>query len=740
MLQISAQRQTDNWYFGKKAGISFRTGSPIPMYDGAFENWEGSAVMSDSLGNLHFYTNGVTVWNAAHDTMSNGDGLKGDYSSSQSALIVPLPNSSKIYYIFTTDDIIRVNDEVTHDGLKFSVVDMNGDNGLGAITLKNRTLRDSVSEKLTAVRHANGRDVWIISHEWNTDKFYSWLLTPTGIVSSPVITAVGTPHTHIETFFFINSIGYMKASPDGSKLALVLKRAMLAEIYDFNHATGVISNPMTLEMESSPYGIEFSPDLSKLYVSDDLDLYQFDLQAGTQTEIQNSRRKIYNAPHYIGAIQIAQDGKLYVAMHEQTWLGAINQPDSLGSKCDFQPKAVFLDGRICQLGLPNFIQSWFQTQPIRVQPGCVGEPTKFFTRPLTSSDSVRWQFDDPESGLQNTSSLSSPEHIYFQSGTYQVSLTNWFENYSQTFEYLFFTEPSPEISLGNDTTFCGQTQYLINAYKPHYEYFWHNNSTDSVFTANETGIVSVFVRDIYTGCTNSDTIKLVFAEIPEIELGNDTSFCENSEFKISAFYENYTYTWQDSSTDSVFITQDTGKFYVDIRDENNCTNSDTILLTHKLLPRFDLGNDTVICETESFYKKINLPANETDVWWILTSDSIYSFDYEFVEPDTAIVFAKNNCGLWVDTLNVGFHYCGEIIIPNVFTPDGSGQNETFYIKGIEELGCQLLIYNRWGNLVYETSDYNNDWNAENCEPGVYYYILNCKENNQNIHGFVHVFK
>ncbi len=740
-LILNAQRQTDNWYFGERAGISFRTGNPIPLYDGAFENWEGSAVISDSLGNLLFYTNGVTVWNAAHDTMQNGDGLKGSYSSTQSALIVPKPLSSNLYYIFTTDDIEHINNVVYHDGLKYSIVDMNQDNGLGAIVEKNKGLRDSVSEKVTAVRHANGRDVWVITHEWNTDKFYTWLITAEGI-KPPVISAVGTAHNHVEEYFFINNIGYMKASPDGSKLALILKRAMLGEIFDFNTATGVISNPITLELEHSPYGVEFSPDLSKLYVSDNNELYQYNLQAGTLEDIQNSAIKLYTANHYIGAIQTAQDGKLYVAMHEQGWVGVISQPDSLGEFCNFEPEGVFLDGRICLLGLPNFIQTWFNSQPIRVEPGCVGEATNFFMRNTPNSDSVQWSFDDPESGPLNISSQIQPSHVYSAPGAYHVELTNWFGGVSELFSYLFYIEGVPQTNIGNDTILCGATSYLIDAYNPHYSYIWQDNSTDSVFIATETGKYYVNVRDIYTGCSVTDTLLVKFAQIPEINLGNDTSFCENSTFRLVSPLENCTFRWQDNSADSVFIAQDIGSYFLEVKTQDNCTNTDTIHLTHKYLPRFNLGFDTIICENDTYTKHIEFELSDVEITWVHSAhqDTTFDFDYVFFEPDNVIVTTKNQCGEITDTLAVGTKYCGEIQIPNVFTPDGSGQNESFYIEGIESLTCSLFVYNRWGNLVYESQHYTNNWTAINCSSGVYYYVLSCSEKNMSYTGFVHVFK
>ncbi len=91
--------------------------------------------------------------------MPNGTGLMGGFSSTQSALIVPLPNSVSKYYIFTTQDY------ATDGGLSYSVVDMNLNGGFGDLIIGNKNILviDQTSEKVTSVLHANGIDVWIIT-------------------------------------------------------------------------------------------------------------------------------------------------------------------------------------------------------------------------------------------------------------------------------------------------------------------------------------------------------------------------------------------------------------------------------------------------------------------------------------------------------------------------------------------------------------------------------------------------
>ena len=100
---------TTNWYFGNTAGLTFNSGAPIALTNGVLITTEGVATISDNSGNLLFYTDGVTVYNRIHGVMTNGTGLFGDASSTQSAIIVQKPGTTNIYYIFTSKRYIIIS-------------------------------------------------------------------------------------------------------------------------------------------------------------------------------------------------------------------------------------------------------------------------------------------------------------------------------------------------------------------------------------------------------------------------------------------------------------------------------------------------------------------------------------------------------------------------------------------------------------------------------------------------------
>src|SRR5688572_18740112 len=164
-----AQGEANNWYFGVNAGITFNGGAPVALTNGVLSTSEGSASISDRNGNLLFYTDGIRVWNRNHTQMPNGFGLAGNPSSAQSGVIVPKPGSTTMFYVFT------VSEEGNAPGACYSEVDMTLDSGNGDVIpgTKNTLLLPSpTSEKIAAVKHANGLFVWVIVHKMFTNEYY----------------------------------------------------------------------------------------------------------------------------------------------------------------------------------------------------------------------------------------------------------------------------------------------------------------------------------------------------------------------------------------------------------------------------------------------------------------------------------------------------------------------------------------------------------------------------------------
>lgn len=462
----NAQGEATHWYFGQNAGLRFMPdGSVIPLSDGQLVTNEGCSSISDVNGNLLLYTDGKTVWDRNHIIMPNGINLFGDPSSTQSGIIIPKPNDPDIYYIFTVDEphqenaavypngftgsymsqpntSVPADDDGFNNGFNFSVVDLSvvGSNGsIGDVISKNNPLitydinpngeeiKFKCSEKITAVSDTNSNRFWVITHF--IDKFYAFKVDEIGVDANPVVTTIGSNVS--VSGYRRNSIGYLKASPDGQKLAVAHNQlgtelggnaaeSGIIELFDFDMTTGVVSNSKTVNSNVQPYGLEFSASSEKLYASysipnnPNIELAQFDLNAANITA---SKVIIYNATPALYGLQLALNNKIYVATASSV-LGVINDPNENGVLCNYvhsgQPLAP---GTISIIGLPPFITSFFFVPAIQFENACVGQNTNFEFNTSQSITSVLWDFGDG-----TTSTDVNPTHVYTTAGDYTVSI------------------------------------------------------------------------------------------------------------------------------------------------------------------------------------------------------------------------------------------------------------------------------------------------------------------------------
>ena len=451
---LCGQNESNNWYFGASAGLNFSSGIATAVTTFNLIQSEGCSSISDNLGNLLFYTNGKQVKNKNHGYMPNGLGLLGSSTSTQSAVIVKKPGSNTIYYIFTTDD------EFGPDGLRYSIVDMSLQGGLGDVTSKNVNINTNAREKVTAIQHQNGTDFWIVTHKLFSNQFLSFLLSSSGLNMTPTISSIGATTSGLE------GIGYLSASLNGNKVAVAKWDLNIVEVFNFNKSTGTLSGLKTLTNSTSPYGVEFSPNDRFLYVSESLgngsNVYQYDLLAGTVNNIENSQITLGNFPIQFGALQLAPDYKIYLAKFNNGQLGVINDPDSLGLACNFNINGLNLLGKSSILGLPNLPKALLPV--FKYSNKCYGDSTSFNVL-QTDVDSVLWDFGDLSSGVNNSSLDISPKHLFTDTGVFTVTLVRYKASNTYTKSQSVYISPLPIVSITpfNPDTLCDGETTTITA-------------------------------------------------------------------------------------------------------------------------------------------------------------------------------------------------------------------------------------------------------------------------------------
>lgn len=421
------QLEYSNWNVGNKVWLKFP--GPVYLNNSQLNTVEGCASISDPItGSLLFYTNGVNVWNKLHLQMLNGFGLLGGQSSTQSAIILKQPGNTNLYYIFTVGDLSGASGST----FSYSIVDINLNAGLGDVTIKNTLIYTPTSEKLTATKHCNGIDWWIMTHDQGNNTFRAVLLTSLG-VSTSTWSNVGTTITSVGG----GSIGSMKFNQQGTKLAVAYYSLNKTCIYNFNNSTGVVSVEVNLPTSNGPYGLEFSPNGNYLYVSYNSAgfIHQIRLCNNIITAVN-----VGSSGTFVGSLQLQNDGRIYCSRSTVggSTLGIIYDPDLLSpnyvasvSNTPFVGQNFIFGLSQCFFDNSTFTYSYTPT----ISVNCL---TATFTIPnlcnMQQVNSVLWNFGDG-----NTTNIYTPTHTYVTANNYFGTLTINFTCYSITLPFTLST-------------------------------------------------------------------------------------------------------------------------------------------------------------------------------------------------------------------------------------------------------------------------------------------------------------
>ena len=350
--------------------------SPVAVsFDSLKMNFEvTNTSYSDSSGNLLFYSNGIYVANSLDEKIANSDSLNAGwwqydwdptltitgYRTWQGIEALPdVGNANHYYLIHSLIDSISGSNGTDFGCLKIlaTYLDMSANGGHGQVIYKNQpVLTGYFSIDLTAVKHGNGRDWWILVQNRNTNCFSKILLDSIGlhVVDS---TCLGTSMAEGE-------VGACCFSPDGSKFIYLCSTTGL-NIYDFDRCTGTLSKalnlPLPLILDSSFFkmGVAVSPNSRFIYVSISTHIYQIDLWDSDMFHhidtIANYDGWYFTSPIFGGhffAAQLAPDGKIYITCGESPYFHVINNPDLKGDSCNFVFRGDSLAG--ISLGVPNY--------------------------------------------------------------------------------------------------------------------------------------------------------------------------------------------------------------------------------------------------------------------------------------------------------------------------------------------------------------------------------------------------
>ena len=389
IVSCSAQKYDYNWMAGYDSfagydssatyhfGISrfdFNSDSVSVSYDSLGINFTGtSAEISDSRGEIQFYTNGITIRNRWDEIVENGDSLSNGYylknffrwyayGDQNNMLFQSIPNpidSNKfdLFYIFmdTTNAIDPVGTKLLH-----TQIQMDANQGKGSVNFKDRTIAvENVGPGLAAVKHANGRDWWLCTLRENAPVYDLYLYDGGDITKSFSQETAGFTYHLLETSF-------IRFSPDGKWMMSADNEQGRLDFFHFDRCNGTLTLAEDIylpEVRDSlrkylMAGGEFSSSSRFAYVCVNAKLYQFDLEdsviSSSKTVVgQNSNNQIGLGPLTYYHAQLAPDGKIYInSSNTINFIACINSPDSAGGACQLKDTGWQLPSIIA--GLPYF--------------------------------------------------------------------------------------------------------------------------------------------------------------------------------------------------------------------------------------------------------------------------------------------------------------------------------------------------------------------------------------------------
>jgi large repetitive protein len=540
----SLDQRANIWHFGQNAGIDFNglPDDPPVAVRGPLNTPEGTSVISDRNGQVIFSTDGQSIFirDPADPTLflditpaPNPPGLGGQNTSSQSVLIMPVPNDETLFYIFTTQEI---HGSGTYE-LRYSLFDQKLMNGRGDLAEHNKLLFARSTERIT------GNANWLIAHEYGNNSFRAYPISAQGI-GNPIISALGSDHS---SAIAEQGQGYMELGAQNI-LAVALSTpgtSNVVELFDFVDSTGMVTNFRTANLNTTAgqvYGLEISPGGNKLYATV--------RSPGTSQIVEFSIDSV-GMPHFkqrvnqtgeLGAMQIGPDGQIYVAINGSTTLGTFQANEDTTAVTPLpnplQPFAL-LAGTTSQLGLPNFTQiisNPTMTPGFTVAGVCSGDSTTFTaTGKDAAIDKFYWTFGDGQSEIDGGPEIN---HLYpalapgEASRTYTVTLIIYNKCQPLPNGYATFTQDitifAPPQDPTNAFNICTDP-LVLDANPPNaagLTYVWSTGETTETITVNHQAIYDVTITDANT-CT-TDAQFLVADNRPQVDLGSDVTICEET--------------------------------------------------------------------------------------------------------------------------------------------------------------------------------------------------------------------
>lgn len=296
---------------------------------------------------------------------------------------------------------------------------------------------------------------------------------------------------------------------------------------------------------------------------------------------------------------------------------------------------------------------------------------------------------------------------YFVQVTDAVGCMNW--------DTIVVTEtPIPTPVISGPTTFCSNAAAEFEATSGFATYLWNNGEmVNPMQFLGMTDEIWVHVIDDF-GCVGGDTIAVSVVDVPELNLGDDIVLCEPEVVVLNAETPGASgYLWTPTNETSPTIDALPGSYSVEV-SYDICTITDEISITVEPY-EFDLGQDLVVCYEQGVFVAHSLYNIDSIVWHDGTNSSWFEqLNYSSLSDSLIISATAYGCDEKQDTVIVLLEDCNcQFYVPNSFTPNNDQVNDVFKVYyDCPVIKFDFLIFNRWGELVFQTDDPDFTWEGE----------------------------
>jgi len=695
--------------------LNFATSHPAISYTGINNGFEAIAHAEDGLGNILFFVNADGIYNRLNALMSGSENIYANSSSSEID-ICPFPDDPNKFYVFYNAEFCS--------SLYCSVVDMKLKDGLGAVVNLN-VLIDSanVAEGLEIIKRPCRNSYWLLAYACKVG-FKKYLIDENGISPGTIMYDYSGP----EIFLGRGELDY-----HNGKMGISFSNnpTSTAFVCDLDAYTGIINNPKTITLSNGGnglYGMEFSPDGSKAYMTNWYEnkknnFFQYDFATEKITPYYITSLPADTAEDVTGPgqIELGADGRLYIPFDKGNQITVVKNPNSF----NLEFSKITTKSSLA-LGISDHIQSeiYKTKNNFTYNHVCLAETTNFIFESAGCSGrppNVVWDFGDEGAGKKNTSTKLDPSHFYRAPGEYRVNLYVTDSAGIDTISHTVTISAYPKVKLGNDTAICKDKSIVLNSHNSGMNYKWSTSEYEQKINVSKAGKYWVNVTN--KGCSGSDTILVKLLPSPNVNIGEDLLLCDGVVQTLKGGSGALSYFWSTgANTQNIKITS-SGTFWVKVSN-SLCSNADTVDIAFEPSPKVTLGNDITLCGKDSAL----LNAGNTGATYLWSTG------------DTSPTLKVNKTGTYYVTVDNGIcaatdtiHIINRGFIPIINVPKKIKFSSNLDIP-ILKITTQnvndyhIKIFNSLGKVVYESFDYNKDWDGKTADSnrvdeGLYKYTI-----------------